>query len=267
MRLFITDDCNVTWDPKVDYFLYGGIVVPDSEARVLAEQLLTLKAGAGIRKERPVKWSNNKWKGEALFNEKIHAAIKNQVLDLVRSSGARIIVCVSPQGFYHTGTMKGEKVRMAIDVETQKRTQQYALNDVVAKFHSYLEEVDDQGMILADKFGQGVKAHMDEHCMNSFPRGRTPTPRIIHPIIQLDNEESHLHQINDVVLGSIYFSLREMGFNFLPAIRDNFWMREVGDYSSILYKGFNIYPLRPAKRGLVASNQALEQKFNRLITV
>lgn len=267
MRIFTVDDCNVAWDAKIDYFVYGGLVIPDSEARLLAEQLLTLKQGAGIDKERPVKWSNNKWKGRAPLDEKIHMAIKNQVLDLVHSSECKIIVCVSPQGFYHKPTVKKKKVQMAIDPETQKRTQEYALNDATAKFQSYLDEVDDLGMILADKFGDGVKAHMDMHCGKSFPVGRTPTPRVIHPVIQVDNEESHLHQINDVVLGAIYFSLREMGFNFLPAIRDNFWMRRSGDYTSILYKGFTIYPLRPTTRGLAASIEALEKKFTRLITV
>jgi hypothetical protein len=87
MRLFIIDDCNDSWDEKMDFFIYGGIVVPESEAKGLAEELLTLKRKAGIDKELPIKWTNNGWRGESSLDAQVHADIKEEVLKLVESSG------------------------------------------------------------------------------------------------------------------------------------------------------------------------------------
>src|SRR6266404_2896064 len=101
MQVLITDDCNLAWDEKLDFFVYGGIVVPESEMRVLAEQLLKVKLAAGIPKERPIKWTNNRWRGQAPLDEGVHLALKDQVLDIVAASNLRIIVCLSPQSFYH----------------------------------------------------------------------------------------------------------------------------------------------------------------------
>jgi len=263
MQILIADDCNITWDEKLDFFMYGGIIVDESELRILAEQLLTIKKVAEIPKERPLKWTNNKWHSEPPINIELHARLKNQILDFVASSSCKIIVCLSPQSFYHKSKGGEENSRMGIDPETQKRTQCYALNDTLEKFQLYLEEIKDTGMVFVDKFGTSIKEHMNTHCSNLFPK--IEHPNIVHPIIQIDNEESYLHQINDVVLGAVYFSLREMEYNFLPIIKDNFWMETKNDYASILGRGFNIYPLIAKAMYINQAKKNLESKFIRLI--
>lgn len=263
MRLLIADECNLTWDDKFDFFVYGGIVINEQDIKPLAEELLGLKKKSGIEKIRPIKWTNNKWKGSPVLDSEIHADIKTKVLDLIASTQSKIIVCLSPQVFYHK--VNNDYTKMVIDPETQKRTQEYALNDVLEKFNWFLEEEGELGMVLADNFGDSLKSHMHEHCVGLFPK--STLDRIVHPVIQLDNQHSYLHQINDVVLGAIYYSLREMELNLLPKLKDSFWMGKSGSsYPDILEKGFTVYPQLPRRLKLAENKKNLQKKFLRLIS-
>lgn len=264
MELLIADECSITWDSHIGYFIYGGIIVNETEAKPLAEAVLKIKEQYGLPKERPIKWNNVNWKGTVL-DEEVQRNVKDAVLTVFSESQAKIIVCLSPHNFYHNPTVReGGQTRMSIDPETQIRSHEYGLNDVLSKFDTYLG-IDKYGMVLADKFGDSVKSHMDQHCRNCFPDGtRGLLTNIVHPVIQLDNEESHLHQINDVVLGAIYMSLREMEHNFLPRIKGNFWSSG-GENPSILGYGFNVYPLAPRFGSYQRAKSNLQRKFNRLI--
>jgi len=264
MELLIADECSITWDAHIGYFIYGGIVVNEVEAKPLAQAVLNIKEQYGLPKERPIKWNNVNWQGSSL-EENVQRDVKDAVLSAFSESNAKIIVCLSPHGFYHNPTIRENgQARMSIDPETQTRSHEYGLTDVLGKFDTYLG-IDKYGIVLADKFGDAVKTHMDKHCRNCFPDGtRGLLTNIVHPVIQLDNEESYLHQINDVVLGAIYTSLREMGHNFLPRIKDNFWSSG-GENPSILGYGFNVYPLAPRYASYRQAKNNLQRKFNRLI--
>ncbi|MBP9842828.1 MAG: hypothetical protein KBC62_02370 [Candidatus Pacebacteria bacterium] len=264
MELLITDECSITWDTNIGYFIYGGIVVNETEAKPLAEAVLKIKQQFGLPKKRPIKWNNIKWQGTTL-DEEVQRNVKDAVLTVFSESQSKIIVCLSPHNFYHNQTIKSNgKAKMSIDPATQVRSHEYGLNDVLCKFDSYLG-LDKYGMVLADKFGEAVKSHMDQHCRDCFPNGtRNLLTNIVHPVIQLDNEDSHLHQINDVVLGAIYMSLREMEHNFLPRIKNNFWSSE-GENPTILGYGFNVYPLAPRFGTYQRAKSNLQRKFNRLI--
>jgi len=266
MDLFITDECSITWDKAIQFFIYGGIVVTETDARPLAEDLISLKLKYGIQLDRPIKWTNNKWKDGSILNEEIHKNIKDEILTFFAGSSARIIVCLSPQSFYHNPTEKENgKVKMTIDHETELRSHEYGLNDALGKFNEYLGD-DRFGLVIADTFGESVGSHMTKHCFDSFPCGkRESLSRIIHPVIQQDNEFSPLLQINDVILGAVYTSLREMGHNFLPRVRDNFWMRRPDSYDSILGAGFTVYPKIATHKHIAIPKGNLISKFKRLV--
>ncbi len=266
MELLIADECSLTWDTQVGFFIYGGIVVNETEARPLAIKLLEIKQKYTLPKERPVKWNNAKWNGSTL-DEEVHKNIKDEVLTIFTESSAKIIVCMSPHQFYHNPSLgKDGKIIMSIDPATQTRSHEYGMNDLLGKFSRYVGN-ENYGMVLADEFGSAVKAHMEAHCANSFPENsKYNIDNIIHPVIQLNNEGSYLHQINDVVLGAIYFSFREMEHNFLPRIKNNFWAVDSGTGLKITGNGFNIYPLRPQYEWCQTANRNLQLKFNRLIS-
>ena len=264
MELLIADECSIAWDAQIGYFIYGGIIVNETEAKPLAESVLSIKEQYGLSKDRPIKWNNVNWQGSTL-DEDVHRNIKDAVLTAFSESQSKIIVCLSPHNFYHNPAVRNDgRAIMSIDPTTEIRSHEYGLNDVLGKFDSYLGH-DKYGLVFADKFGDGIRTHMDQHCRDCFPNGtRGLLTNIVCPVIQLDNEESYLHQINDVVLGAIYTSLREMGHNFLPRIKDNFWASE-GENPSILGYGFNVYPLAPRIGSYRQAKSNLQRKFNRLI--
>jgi hypothetical protein len=265
MHIFVTDDCNDSWDEKMDFFLYGGLAIPESEARSFAVQLNKIKKSNNVDIKRPIKWTNNGWHGDPPLDTEIHASIKEEVLQLVAGSESKIIVCASPQYFFHQSSSKEGKEKMVIDQAALQRTQEYGLNDALKKFNSFLRANEDLGFVIADKFVTSIKNHMDSHCQTLFPGTFPVSDLIIHSVVQINNEDSALLQINDVVLGAIYFSLREMEQNFLPKIKDNFWMSASEDYASIIGKGFTVFPLIPKYPHIAQAQLGMKRKFSRLI--
>lgn len=267
MKILIADECSVAWDDKVSFFIYGGIVVDESEARPLVEDFLEIKKKYGLPKERPIKW-NRAVRGVKALDKDIHRAIKDEILELFSESDARIIVCLSPHQFYHSLKIKSnDKAVMSIDPDVQLRTHEYGLNDLLEKFDRYVGD-GGSGMVLVDRFGGAVKNHMDKHCRAMFPEGteRYGYSNIVLPVIQVDDGDSYLHQINDIVLGAIYTSLREMGINLLPRIRKNFWAADSGDGPKIKGNGFTVYPQKPRRKWSLEAKIKMEDKFKRLIS-
>lgn len=139
------------------------------------------------------------------------------------------------------------------------------------KFDEYVG-AGNYGLVLADRFGTAVKSEMDRHCTDLFPSGggaatsRYVLRNIALPVIQVDNEESYLHQINDVVLGAIQISFKEMGHNFLPRLRNNFWSTDHGPgIRKVTGNGFNIYPVKATQEWCRVAKVNLQAKFIRLI--
>ena len=71
-----------------------------------------------------------------------------------------------------------------------------------------------------------------------------------------------MHQINDVVLGAVQHSLKEISYNFLPIIKNNFWTNNKTGH--IMKHGFNIYPVNPRTDYMKNKLAFLESKFIRL---
>ncbi len=271
MKLLIADESSLAWDTKIGFFMYGGIVVDETEAKPLAEGILNIKVKYGLPKIRPIKWNNERWEGSTLDGD-THRNVKDEVLTLFSESGAKLIVCLSPHQFYHSRTIKEDgKIKMTLDPKTQIRSHKYGINDLLYQFDQYLGR-ENYGIVMADRFGDAVKSDMDLHCIDLFPNGGTRDTsryilkKIALPIIQVENEDSYLHQINDVVLGAIFVSFREMGHNFLPQIKNNFWAVDRGVGMKITGSGFNIYPIRTSQEWCRTAKNNLQAKFNRLIS-
>ncbi len=265
MKVFFTDETNISRNPNQGFFIYGGIVVDEAELRPLSVGLLSIKRDLGIPKERPIKWPNENWNRTGQLDPALHAQAKDRVLTLFTGSTARIVVCLSPQDFYHVRRFAGFVVRESINEERQKRTQEWALNSALLKFNMYLGETGCLGIVMADGFAQNMKAHLGAHCFGIFPSG-TSTHRfdnVVYPVVQLDNEYSQLHQVNDVVLGAISYSLTELSENFLPRLADHFWTADPNNKRRILGRGFSVYPQHPRFPQLQSDIQLVREKFIR----
>jgi hypothetical protein len=265
MKIYFTDETNTSQNPDQGFFIYGGIVVDESELRPLSIGILSIKEKLGIPKERPIKWPNTKWKQCGKLDPILHANVKEEILSLFTKSSSKIIICLSPQNFYHKPKIIPIGLRYVIDEDKQKQAQEYALNVSLSKFDQYLRSLGCIGIVMADEFADNLKAHLSAHCFKIFPDGTDNRyyENVVYPVIQLNNEYSQIHQINDVVLGAISHSLMELANNFLPRLASQFWSSDPNDKSTILRYGFNVYPINPRTQELVVDLQHVKSKFMR----
>lgn len=267
MKFLIADESNIVSDHKFQFFVYGGIVVDESEVKSLSVDLLKLKESMGIPKERPIKWNNVNWQKKGMIDVDKFLSIKDAILEMVKKSKCKILVYLTFQDFYHENKIIDFlKTKKVINQGKKQQTHEWALNSILAIFNDFLIQVDDLGVVFVDEFCDDIKKHMIKHSFNIFPLGvKNNLTKIICPVLHINNEYCQLHQINDVVLGAITQSMREMSVNFLPTIKDNFWMKKEGDYSTIIDKGVNIYPKNIKSYVLRVKVAQLKDKFNRLI--
>jgi hypothetical protein len=254
MKLYITDECNQSWDDKVGFFMYGGIVVDEKDIISLSNSLDEIKSSYGLSKDRVIKWTNNKQAGTTL-DTNVHREIKNEILNKFSESSSKIIICFSPHNFYHTNSAG----KMTIDPVKHIRTLKYGVNDRLEMFNKYLVENNELGMMLADEFTSGIKKEMLEHCMSLHNTWRSTN--VVLPIKGYDNAENNLHQINDVILGSIFYSLREVGVNLIPQIKGNFL--GYPNINDIFSKGFIVLPKVPRYNYYLALKDEMKNKFIR----
>lgn len=266
MKFFITDESNITKDNKFDFFVYGGLIVDDTEIKNLAKKLIGIKRGLNIKENRPIKWPNINWNNEGILDANLHSKIKSDILDVVSKSNAKILICLSPQDFYHDINIFGLKIRQSIDRDKYLRAQIYGINSSVSKFNKYLDSINDVGIVLSDTFEQQYTKELTDHCLSLFPDGcYTKLDNVIYPIIQINNEHSEIHQINDVVLGAITCSLREMEKNFIPIIKNNFLGYSESGFDSVINSGINIYPKNIKTQQMREKVEKLKEKFKRLM--
>ncbi len=277
MKFYITDESNITKDDKFEFFVYGGLIIDELEIRKLSEKLLELKSNFNIAKERPIKWPNVNWNKQGELDSDVNKKIKEKILGAVSLSGCRILIYLAPHDFYHEYKIKianltDIKISSYIDPKKYIKAQTYALNVCSQKFNKFLESINEVGMILADNFENSNPKEIIKHCSSLYTDGvkyssgvNTSLDRIVVPILQVNNEYSHIHQVNDVVIGAITYSMREMSENFLPIIKNNFWAGKFGDSNTIINYGINIYPKSTTTLEMTDKIKKIENKFKRLL--
>jgi hypothetical protein len=264
MKIFITDETNLKKDDKFEFFVYGGLVVNEEDIKDLSVKLLSLKEDFDIDKDRPIKWNNINWNKKGELNPEIHKRIKDKIIDEIVNSNCEIIIYLSPNDFHH------DSIFSSLGLMTHKfnqdkfiRTQKFAMNVCCFKFDQLLIRESQLGLVFADKFMDTINPELTNFCHGLYPNGGDyKYKNISMPIMQLDNEKSLLHQYNDVILGAINFSMREMSFNFLPRLKNSFYSVD----GKINKYGINIYPKRTDNPVTRKQLERLGDKFNRLLS-
>lgn len=264
MYLFFTDETNLKMEEKFDFFIYGGIVVPETEIRKLSIRLREIKKSLNIPAERPVKWPNKKWKKEKVLDSELHKKVKELFLKEFLGSDCRIIIYLSPQVFYHTKKIKSFEIFHTVDYQKYKQSLKYALNVCSFKFDQLLQKEDSSGVMIVDRFETGMSFELGEYCKSLYPHGGDyPINQLSMPIVQMDNEDNILMELNDVILGSIYYSMREESFNVLPDLRPSFCCNNDGRIRNF---GINIYPKHPKTKDVEERIEKVRDKFFRLLS-
>ena len=265
MKVFFIDDSNIAIDRKLEFFIYGGLIVDEKNIFELVKFLYNLKQREKIKQERPIKWENINWRKEGSLKPEKFKKIKEEILRFVGQSSCEIIIYLAPHDFYSKiNVKKWPKIEFTVNQEKQIKALRFALNICLQKFNSYLEENKSLGLIFADEFGgKKVKKELGQYCFRLCPEGTkfSNLEQIVYPIINIDSEYSAIHQINDVVLGAIQHSLKELTKNFIPVIKKNFWKKN----KEIIGNGINIYPKNPKTQKIERKLNILKEKFKRLV--
>lgn len=263
MKLFITDETNITKDEKFDFFVYGGLILNIQDAKGLALKLSEIKNKYNVEPQRPIKWTNEKWRNNGILEPQKHKQIKDEILSIVSTSDCKILIYLAPNYFHHTKSFAGFELYHHFDSQKYVQSQKYALNVCCFKFDKLLKEQDLWGIVLTDKFAQNTEKDLVEFCYSLYPHGGDYLyERIALPIMHLDNEYSSLHQFNDVVLGAIAYSMKEMTHNFLPKLKNNFLCDASGKING---SGIHIYPKHPTTHGIKMKLEVIYKKFERLL--
>jgi len=267
MKLFFVDDSNIAKEKYLSFFIYGGIIVDGNTIRDLIKCFLKIKLDHNIDPNIEIKWDNinNLDPTEA-------KTFKNDILKLVKISDCKIIVYLAPQDFYHSVRSKIQKgklsIKSRIDPDKYIRSLKYATNVCMQKFNQYLEEINDIGLILADE-SSSYKKEMVGYYSSLYPKGTEMTQlnRIVYTIIPIDSCYSQMHQVNDIVIGAIQHSLKEFKYNFLPLLKDNFWLKKIPSkrLNQVNGYGFNVYPKKAKTLKMQKMLKILSEKFKRLI--
>jgi hypothetical protein len=260
MKFLICDETNTTWDSKLNFLIYGGLVLDPKDLYALAKDLIEIKKIRKVDNHHPIKWPNKRWNGGELLDAELHKKIKKDILNLLETSNAKLLLYFAPQDYYHVNKLIPStfSFRKKVDKEKQLKAYMYAINVCAYKFQKKLEQEADYGMVIADSFEDRHKNQLKEHCHALFCNGGdfSSLNRIVAPVIELKEEWSHIHQVNDVVLGAIQDSLKEMHPSLLHKIKNLFY----SDGSS-----FNIYPKHEAPSEIVISQNVLREKLSRLL--
>jgi hypothetical protein len=110
MKIFITDETNINYDENFDFFIYGGLVICEKDILPLSKELIKIKNEFDLDKKRPIKWTNNKWKGKEPLNPEVHRKIKEKMMGLIAESDTKIIIYLSPNDFHHISEIKGFEI-------------------------------------------------------------------------------------------------------------------------------------------------------------
>lgn len=267
MKLFFVDDSNITKEENFGLFIYGGLIIDESNIRDLIKDFLKIKQAHNIDFSIELKWDNVN-----NLDPTRAKTLKDGILKLVQKSTCKIIIYLAPQNFYHKKTIRKNKngrfSKCIIDNEKYIKALKYATNICSQKFNQYLANLNERGLILSDETNS-CKKEMRKYCSSIYPDGTnfSPLANIAYVIIPIDSGYSQMHQINDIVIGAIQYSLKEFKYNFLPLFKNNFWSKKISGKNLIMASGygFNVYP----KRAKTVETQKLitraSEKFKRLI--
>ena len=295
MILYCVDETSS--DSRGDFFVFGGITVPDHAVFDLVKAVDDVKKAfrlLSIPREVEIKWNYQttqqalqKSNKENLTREQ-HTELKSKILNEVSKRGRDdigIFLYVIPYKFF---------------VNDGWQSYQMAMNVCFGKFEKYLAKKKQYGIVLIDEL-EGIKTkndggdqinltknqlrgHILFYVLNLYEKGtgKTEIPHIPLILPNVISTLSGLHQINDLVIGSFQYYLqyalqdgpeRDKAVNVVKSIVRNFHVNfESPDKVAAINCGLNIFPqnkneswsagLKTAFDLIPALKQKLSNDFN-----
>jgi len=286
MILYCVDETSS--DSRGDFFVFGGITVPDHAVSNLVKAIDDVKKGfkpLRIPREVEIKWNYHKTKNalrksiKQEITKEQHTELKSKILEEVAKRGKEevgIFIYLIPYQFF---------------INNGWQSYQMAMNVCFGKFENYLARKNQYGIVLIDEL-EGVKTkneqgeiidltkrklrgHILFYVLNLYERGtgKIEIPHIPLILPNVISTLSGLHQMNDLVIGAFQYYLqyvfqdspeREIAVKTLKSIVRNFHVNfESPDKIAALNCGLNIYPQKENK----AWSKSLKKSFELIPTL
>ena len=191
MHILLADETNKTQSELVKFFVYGGILFPSTILSKLDEKISEIRINAGYKPVDVLKFDTNS-RPEGVSIEEAKKA-KQEVIETCKELGVKFIVHVILHDIAKNQPIS-QKVYWAADY-------------VIGRYHKYISEVSDDGIVVIDNVPEGGQYKYITH---KFQVGlETPDKTIELPRIKLFASTcigaSHACSAMDIVLGTFRY--------------------------------------------------------------
>jgi hypothetical protein len=210
--IFFGDETNTEPTRDVEFFIYGGVVLSGDQLVQVHEGIRRIRTGLGLTHSEPLKFAGSPKR----ISAQDHRAAKQEVLDLLRASGARFIAyCV-----HHR--IVGQSI---------SRRNEYALNTVLWGFHHFLAVEQDYGLAVLDRLRPQerlVVGRLNAEGLEMHDGRTVRMPRLVG-IATAHIEWSHCLSACDVLLGAFRYCVNSPSTAaaraMFPAVADLLWYK------------------------------------------
>ena len=257
MHLLLTDESNLAPAEGVDFFTYGGLIVPIDRVAALHSRIAAIRVDYGFRPEDSLKFSTNSRPQQVSPDAAKNA--KRDVIEACIDNNCRFIAYV----VLHAIAKGREQAEMI----------QWGANTVISKFNTFLRMNGSHGIVAVDRLPQHTEF---EYLAEKFVRGISlpdegdvALDRIVLFSATCINA-SHLNSAMDIVLGSWRYAIN--GFKIsaaakemMQAVTKLIWCEREGEDIFAFEKGLVFRPREVRYQHYQAQYKALLDHINRLI--
>lgn len=191
MHLIYCDETNFKKNSN-DFFLYGGIVIKDSNAQGLSNEIEQLRKDFSVPKEYVLKFNP----GPENLDHKTFIELKKNIISLAVKYECKLLINL----LLHDIAKSSEEAR------------RYAVNTLCYHFNCYLSRPNDYGLVLIDRFFDKeidllLKQKLHTGISGQLPFGESMRLDRILGYHFTAIGQSHFCSLVDIVIGSLRFSL------------------------------------------------------------
>jgi hypothetical protein len=234
MYLMFADETNVDPTERVQFFIYGGLVVPMESAEPLTTAIGQVRSDKAFRLHDSLKYQGST-RPRHIERDTWNEA-KSAVIEACRNHNVQFIACL---------------VHHKIAERQREHLIDWQLNSLLNVFsHQFLTGLEDYGVVLIDRIGRGQEYPL---MREKFTRGgetpwgtRKTFPRIVAYGSTCDNA-SHLASAADIVLGTLAYCVNQQGDltrprELFPKIDPLIWRRRSGGKAVVWSHGLILNP-------------------------
>lgn len=199
MYYLFADETNTTpkHDQRVTFFVYGGLIVPDSEISSIDQEIRRIRTENGYSNTDSLKFDSRTRPEEVSIEA--FGKIKNEIVELAASKGCVLLLYVC----HH-------EIARNIGLGT---TIKWGADHIISKFNRFLAAKDSEGIVVMDRLSDTTEYSL---LVEKFTKGliypqkgtTVPLERIKLFASSCDNA-SHLSSLADIIIGTFRYCIND----------------------------------------------------------